>query len=426
MIIAEINTLGVGSTGKIMFDLAETARRHGHTVYTYSAKTFRRGIKNEYPDRLYHTYYGTETGNLIHKVLGGITGFNGYFSSFSTRRLIHQLEQQKIDILHLHNLHEFCINLPMLFRWIKKNNIRIVWTLHDCWTFTGHCPYFTMVSCDKWKTGCGRCPQKNIYPKSLIDTTSFMWKKKKQWFTGVKDLTIVTPSEWLAGLVKESFLAEYPVEVINNGIDLDIFKPMLSDFRKNHGIEESTSYGSTVAGQIDTRNMYGFMGAKYMVLGVSFGWGRRKGLDVFIELAKRLDPKEYQIVLIGTDDAVDQKLPDNILSVHRTNNQQELAAIYSAADVLVNPTREDNYPTVNMESIACGTPVITFRTGGSPEMVDDETGMVVNCEDIEALQKAIIKVCTDNPFSKTDCLGKSKTFDKHVKFQEYMNLYEGI
>ena len=236
MVIAEINTLPVGSTGKIMFDLAETARSHGHTVYTYSAKTFRRGLRNNYPDRPFHTYYGSEVGNFVHKAVGGVTGFNGYFSSWSTRRLIRQLEKQKIDILHLHNLHEFCINLPMLFGWIKKNNIRVIWTLHDCWTFTGHCPYFTMVGCDKWKTGCGGCPQKNIYPKSYLDTTSFMWKKKKEWFTGIKDLTIVTPSEWLAGLVKESFLSVYPVRVINNGIDLDIFKPTPSDFRKTHGI----------------------------------------------------------------------------------------------------------------------------------------------------------------------------------------------
>lgn len=236
MVIAEINTLAVGSTGKIMFDLAETARKHGHTVYTYSAKTFRRGIKNEYPERPYHTYYGTESSNLIHKVLGGITGFNGYFSSRSTRKLIKQLKQQKIEILHLHNLHEFCLNLPMLFNYIKQNDIRVIWTLHDCWSFTGHCPYFTMVNCDKWKSGCGGCPQKNIYPKSMLDTTSFMWKKKKSWFTGVKDLTIVTPSEWLASLVKESYLSEYPVKVINNGIDLNIFKPTPSDFRETHGI----------------------------------------------------------------------------------------------------------------------------------------------------------------------------------------------
>lgn len=401
MVIAEINTVAIGSTGKIMFDLAETAKRHGHTVYTYSAKTFRRGIKNDYPDRPYHTYYGSEYGNLVHKILGGITGFNGFFSVWSTRKLIRQLQRQKIDVLHLHNLHEFCLNLPLLFRYIKKEHVRVIWTLHDCWSFTGHCPYFTMVGCDKWKSGCGGCPQKNIYPRSCADTTKFMWKKKKEWFSGIEDLTIVTPSEWLAALVRESFLSEYPIKVINNGIDLSIFRPTQSDFRNRYRIK------------------------KHMVLGVAFGWGERKGLDVFIELATRLDPEEYRIVLIGTDEAVDRQLPKSIISIHRTNNQTELAEIYSAADVLVNPTREDNYPTVNMESVACGTPVITFNTGGSPEMLDDETGIVVECGNIDALNDAVVRICTEKPFSEKNCLKKAIDFDKQKKFWEYVDLYEG-
>ena len=172
------------------------------------------------------------------------------------------------------------------------------------------------------------------------------------------------------------------------------------------------------------RSIWLSMSAKYMVLGVSFGWGRRKGLDVFIDLVKRLDPEEYQIVLIGTDDSVDKLLPGSIISIHRTNNQEELAEIYSAADVFVNPTREEVLGMTNIEALACGTPVITFRTGGSPEVVDDKTGIVINCEDIDSLYNAIIKVCTEKPFMETDCLEKAKTFDKYMKFQEYVDLYE--
>lgn len=410
MVIAEINTLAVGSTGKIMFDLAETARNQGHKVYTYSARTFRRGKKNEYPDRPFHTYYETEGGNLVHKIAGGITGFNGFFSVWSTGKLIRQLERQNIDVLHLHNLHEFCLNLPMLFGYIKKKNIRVIWTLHDCWTFTGHCPYFDIVRCDKWKTGCGGCPQKNIYPRSLIDTTHFMWKMKKKWFTGVNDLTIVTPSEWLAGLVRDSYLSGYPIKVINNGIDLSIFKPTPSDIRDRLADHR--------------RNRQAVPRTAYIVLGVAFGWSERKGFDVFIKLTECLDPEQYIIVLIGTDDNVDRQLPDNVISIHRTNNQQELAEIYSAADVMVNPTREDNYPTVNMEAIACGTPVITFRTGGSPESVDEKTGAVVECEDIQSLWDMIVKVCTEKPFSRTQCVEKAQAFDKREKFREYLELYE--
>lgn len=402
MVIAEINTLSYGSTGKIMFGIAETARRHGHTVYTYSAKTFRRGLKNDYPDVAYHTYYGSEIGNLFHKIVGGITGFNGYFSTWATRKLIRKLEAQNVDILHLHNLHEFCINLPLLFGWIKKRNIKVIWTLHDCWSFTGHCPHFTLVGCDKWKSGCGGCPQKNIYPKSLIDTSSFMWKKKREWFTGVNDLTIVTPSEWLAGLVKESYISEYPVKVINNGIDLNIFSPVESNFRERYGIKSD----------------------EYVLLGVSFGWNEKKGLDVFQRLADELDDR-FRIVMVGTNDTTDQLLPLNVISIHRTNNQRELAEIYSAADLFVNPTREDTYPTVNMEAIACGIPVLTFSTGGSPEIIDEKTGSVVTCDDVDEMIRMILDIYDRKPFKKVDCIELAKIFDLNDKFFEYVQLYEG-
>ena len=228
-----------------------------------------------------------------------------------------------------------------------------------------------------------------------------MWKKKKEWFTGVKDLTIVTPSEWLADLVKKSFLSEYPIKVINNGIDLNIFKPTQSDFRDAHGIEG------------------------LMLLGVAFGWGKRKGLDIFVELSKRLG-NEYQIVMVGTDDVIDKQLSSSIISIHRTNNQQELAEIYSAADLMVNPTREDNYPTVNMESIACGTPVLTFETGGSPEIVDVNTGAVVPCDDVDKMIQEIERICKENPYSEEDCIRKAQVFDKWRKFQEYIELYESV
>ena len=214
-------------------------------------------------------------------------------------------------------------------------------------------------------------------------------------------MTIVTPSEWLASLVKESYLKDYPVKVINNGIDLNIFKPTESDFIKKYALEN-----------------------KYIVLGVAFGWGRRKGLDVFIELAKRLDEEKYKIVLAGTDDNVDKLLPDNIISIHRTQNQTELAEIYTAADVFANPTREENYPTVNMEALACGTPVVTFNTGGSPEMLDETCGAAVAKDDNDAMYNEIIRICEKKPYSMEACIKKAKGFDKNEKFGEYIRLYE--
>ena len=277
----------------------------------------------------------------------------------------------------------------------------MIWTLHDCWPFTGRCPYFTIKKCDKWKTGCGNCQYpKASYPQSIVDKTARMWKLKRKWFTGIEDMTIVTPSQWLADLVKKSYLKSYPIKVINNGIDLSIFKPSISDFRQEH-----------------------LIGDKYMLLGVANGWDLRKGLDVFLELSKRLDSTKYQIVLVGTNDNIDKDLPENIISIHRTQSQRELAEIYTAADLFVNPTREENYPTVNMESIACGTPVLTFRTGGSPEILDETCGAVVKSNDIDALESEIIKITKEKPFSKKECLKKAKMFDKNIKLQEYIDLF---
>ena len=303
-------------------------------------------------------------------------------------------------MIHLHNLHGWYINFPLLFKYIKKNNIRVIWTLHDCWTFTGHCPHFDMIGCEKWKTGCYQCPQIGEYPASYADISKWMYKHKKQWFTGVEDMTLVTPSEWLANLTRQSFLKDYPVKVINNGIDLSIFKPTESDFRKKYDLED-----------------------KFILLGVAFGWGKRKGLDVFIELSKRLDER-YQIVLVGTDENVDKQLPKNIISIYRTQNQTELAEIYTAADLFVNPTREENFPTVNIESLACGTPIVTFRTGGSPEIIDESCGVVVEKDDIDGMQKEIERIYEKRPFGQEDCVKRAQNFDMNDKFAEYVELYE--
>ena len=227
-----------------------------------------------------------------------------------------------------------------------------------------------------------------------------MYQRKKNALSGL-DLTIITPSRWLAEQVEQSFLREYPVKVIHNGIDLTVFKPVPSSFRKKYNISES----------------------KCILLGVAFDWGIRKGLDVFIELAKRLDSQKFQVVLVGTNDEIDRRLPGNILSIHRTNHQRELAEIYSAANLFVNPTREDNYPTVNMEAIACGTPVLTFRTGGSPEIPDEKTGSVVNYNDINAMEQEILRIWEYTPFSQCDCLTRAEAFDMNACFMDYLKMY---
>jgi glycosyltransferase involved in cell wall biosynthesis len=404
MRIAQINMTYKGSTGKIMLQIADVARNAGHEAHTYAPMVFSRVEKQQPLQAQNHFTWGTEFENALHYYAGVVLGQNGRFSHIGTRQLIKELRSFQPEVIHLHNLHGFCVNLPMLFRYIKKEKIKVIWTLHDCWTFTGHCPYFTMCECEKWKTGCYQCPQHHVYPKSYADDSRRMYRLKQKWFLGVENMTLVTPSEWLAGLVKQSFLKDYPVLVINNGIDLDIFKPTESDFRSRFGISDD----------------------KFVVLGVAFGWGKRKGLDVFIELAKRLDKQKYQIVLVGTDENTDKSLPGEIISIHRTHNQAELAGIYTAADVFTNPTREENYPTVNMEAIACGTPVITFKTGGSPEIIHRTTGSVVNYDDIDEMEREIVRICETKAYAEAMCIEKAKAFDARLCFEKYIKLYSSV
>ena len=399
MKILQINTVyGHGSTGKIAQGLHDIC------------------IKNKITCVTAYRYHETETTCFsdtcttsswldchVHNRLAKCTLLQGFFSRFKTFLFLRKVKNYAPDIIHLHNLHGNYINLPLLFKYIKKYNIPTVWTLHDCWAFTGQCPHFTLEKCEKWKSGCYHCQHKQALIPCL-DMTKVMWSFKKSAFTGIKDMSIVTPSKWLANLVKESYLKEYPLYVIHNGIDLDIFKPTQNNFRSKYNIGES----------------------KNILLGVAFGWGYRKGLDVFIELAKRLNNEQYQIVLVGTDDSVDTQLPNNIISIHRTNNQNELAEIYTSADLFVNPTREDNYPTVNMEAIACGTPVLTFKTGGSPEIVDESCGSVVDYDDVDSMENEIIRICTQKPYTLEACLNKALTFNITDKFKEYVNLYEQI
>ncbi len=398
MRILSLNYYNYGSTGNIMLQINKLAKAQGNTVVNCYPKRKQSLIK-DVDDKI---LIGSVPFRYLNELLGSYTGLNDCFSVFATVNFLRKVSKFKPDIIHFHNLHNCYINVFMLFRYIKKRNIKVVWTLHDCLPFTGHCPYFDIEGCDKWKTGCYSCPQYRGYPTSKVDTSKLMYGLKKKSFTGVNNLTIVTPSQWLAGLVKESYLNEYDVKVINNGINTDVFVHSPSDFKKVNGIDD-----------------------KFMVLGVASTWNKSKNIDVFINLARELGD-EYRIVLVGTNDELDATLPDNIISIHRTHNQSELAQIYTAADLFVNPTLEDNYPTVNMEALACGTPVLTYATGGSPEIIDESCGAVVKKNDYERLKAEIIRICTETPYSQEACLARARSFDMNDKFAEYIELYNEI
>lgn len=390
MKVVQINsTCGMGSTGKICVAVSELLNQNNvenYILYVSGESPYSQGIK-----------YASDKYIKLQALKSRILGNYGFNSFYTTKKLISKLEEIKPNVIHLHNLHSHNCNLQMLFSYLKEKKIKLFWTFHDCWAFTAYCPYFTMLKCDKWRTECQSCPQKKYY-SCFFDRSEFLFNKKRSLFSNL-DLTIVTPSQWLADLVKQSFLKVYPVSVINNGIDLSVFKPTESNFREKYNLQN-----------------------KKIVLGVAFDWGIRKGLDVFVKLANSL-PNDYSIVLVGTNDNVDKQLPQNIISIHRTQNQTELAEIYSAVDVFANPTREENYPTVNMEALACGTPVVTFRTGGSPEILDATCGSVVDCDDVDALKTEIRRICEKTVFTKENCLKRAKLFDMKNRFEEYVELY---
>ena len=398
MNIFEINSVPYGSTGRIMFQIADIVKTMGDVAYTSASFTKSRG--EHFPD----TYYriGGAVGKTEHIILAKLTGRHGCYSHLATYKLIQKIKQVNPDVIHLHNIHGWYLNWKMLFDFLKKDNIPVIWTLHDCWAFTGHCPHFMAIGCDKWKSGCYECDLYKSYPGCFFDDSRFQYRYKKECFTGVPNLTIVTPSQWLANLVKQSYLKDYDTVVINNGIDLTKFKPRASDFRAKYGLEN-----------------------KLLILGVAFDWTTKKGLDDFRRLAEDL-PEEYAIVLVGVSDIVASTLPERIISIACTQNQEELAEIYSAADIFVNPTWEDNFPTVNLEALACGTPVVTYKTGGSPESITEETGKVVPYKDYGALKNATIEMKSARESMSRACIERAKLFERKDIYCKYIELYKSI
>ena len=398
MKIVEINGGVFGSTGRIMFGIADALTQAGHEALCFSPVTTTN--RDREPD---HDYFriGSFRSRQINVLAERITGRQGQFAYFATAKMLKRIAEFSPDVIHLHTLHSGFIHLPLLFEYIKKNRTKTVWTLHDCWAFTGHCPHYVSVGCEKWKTECDGCPLYRDYPKTLFDTSKKMHRLKKKWFLGVEDMTLATPSEWLKRQAEASFLSAYPVKVVHNGVDLSQFRPVTTDIAQKISCD-----------------------GRHIVLGVAFGWGEKKGLDVFCSLAKRLD-ESYRIVLVGTDEAVESMLPDNVIPIRRTADIAELSEIYSAADVLVNPTREDTFPTVNIEALACGTPVLTFRTGGSPEIIDETCGAVVEKDDIEALVSEIERICTTSPYSADACMRRAMNFDRKKMLNRYVDLITG-
>ena len=387
MKILQINVVcGVKSTGRIATDIALLAREKGHDCKV----AYGRDIV---PDALqtFAKKIGGKFSVRAHALYARLFDASGLGSKTATRKLVKWIKEYNPDVIHLHNVHGYYLHLPTLFSYLKQAEKKVVWTLHDCWAFTGHCSHFDFCGCDKWKTGCFACPQKSEYPKALTDKSKRNYSWKKETFTGVKDMTLVTPSKWLANLVKESFLKEYPVQVIPNGIDLTKFRPMESDLRDRYALQ-----------------------AKKIVLGVASAWGEKKGLQDFYRLGQLLG-KEYQVVLVGLTEEQRKTAPKEVLALPSTNSIEDLAKWYTAADVFVNCTYEDTFSMVNMEAQACGTMAITYQTGGAVETVAEDC--IVRKGDVQAMTEKIQSLINSPVQMQETCK------DKNMYYERYLQVY---
>lgn len=409
MNILLINSVcGIRSTGRICGELAQLFEEHGHEC------RIAYGRMDEVPDAYlkYAVRIGSDMDVKLHGIQSMLLDHHGAGSAKATRRFLRWAEEYDPDMVWMHNIHGYYLNIKLLFEWLKSRpRMKVFWTLHDCWSFTGHCAHFDYVGCDRWKNGCHDCPQKKEYPKSLfLDRSKRNWEEKKALFTSLKSqvseglpdsrrreqLQLFTPSEWLAQVVRQSYMGVYPVQAMPNGIDVEVFHPVGSDLRDQYGLQE-----------------------KKIALGAATTWYERKGYGVFLELAKLLD-ESWRIVLIGVNEQQKKELPDNVLGIPRTNSTEELAKWYTAADVFLNPSFEETMGLTTVEALACGTPAIVFNRTALPEVLDDSCGIVL--EDCTA--ERIAKVIDQCAFDGEACIRRAQKYDKRKRYQMLLRFCE--
>lgn len=437
MRIAHINVVAGLSTGRIAVTLCRMAMAQGHRALLCHSRDFA-------PSDVPSYYIGTKTKagkagapmrvlgengvklrSAIHIAWARLADRAGFMSRIDTQRLVKQLEAFKPDMLHLHNLHGYYLHLPTLFNYIKRRNIPVVWTLHDCWAFTGHCAYYTMaqnapplpgdkrrsrpMGCERWLGGCGRCPLKRNYPASwLLDQSARNWREKRELFLGVKYMVLTAPSEWLADEARRSFLRDYPIYALPNGIDISVFKPC-----------ENQQYMLDVIVHSKLKEL----GGRHMILSVASVWEPRKGLDDLIELSEALG-KDYLVVAVGVDEYQMKALPsETMLGLGRAGNINDLCALYTAAELYVSASHEETMGMTLVEALACGTQVLCYNATAMPEIVTDAVGEVVPVGDIEALADAARRMCA-SPRDARDCRARAVEFDANRRFAAYMQLYE--
>ena len=390
-----------GSTGKIADGIGRLVLDAGWESYLAYGGSHR-------PSSSQLIQIGGKWNIYCHALQSRLLDNHGLASKSVTRRFINRLKQIQPDIVHLHNIHDYYVNYHILFNYLKETHVPVVWTLHDCWPFTGHCAHFDHLRCEKWKTGCNHCEGLSLYPQSwLIDRSRRNYDIKKKCFTSIiENLTLVPVSEWLASYTKKSYLNGANMTVIHNGIDLDVFSP-----QKNMGLREK--YG---------------LGNRIVILGVAAPWTPTKGLQDLLKLRDILPQDRYAIFVVGLSKKQLQEIPEGVTGIMRTDSPQELAQIYNMADVFFNPTYEDNYPTTNLEALACGTPVLVYDTGGCNEAVTEATGYVVKQGDLNNAAEIILQMKSNKTTEKMNACRQyaEKHFDEKQAFSKYIELYKQL
>lgn len=409
MKIAFINSVaGYGSTGKLVSMLAETEGVESRIYYgrkraAMDVFSSSKPKPIEKSDRYF--YFGSTLGFASHMISTFLYDKQGFCNTAETKRMVENLKEFQPDIVHLHNLHGYYLDVEPLFEYLKESGVKIIWTFHDCWPFTGHCAHYTSVYCDQWKERCTTCPALNHYPPTWNEkNVPVNYDKKKALFTSLekKNVTIVTPSVWLREEVKQSFLGQYQAIDIPNGIDQTIFTRRESTVREKYQI-----------------------GNRFLILAVAGQWYKEKGTEDIIAISKVMH-KDSVLVVVGANGNFKKQLQrDNVITIERTENAIELAVLYSAADVLINPTQEDTFPTVNIEAQACGCPVITYQVGGSPEIIGENTGIVVEADNRKEMMKAIGRIRTkETVFKPEDCMAHAARYTREEMLKQYRKLYD--
>ena len=392
------SALNYGAPGKIAEQIGILAQHNGWDVY------MAHGNKYQNKSALKTVQTVSSFQEHLHEIKSVLFDASGLGSTRETIRLVELLKEVQPDVIHLHNIHGYFLDYRVLFDYLRYSNIPIIWTLHDFWPVTGHCAHFINVPCYKWKTGCSNCPQPKSYPLSLVDESKRNWKLKKQYFSALPNITLVPVSHWVGSLVKDSFLGGYPINVIYNGVDTTIFKP----------------YETKLSAQYDLHG-------KFVLIGVASPWSERKGYKDYLELRKQLSD-DFAIIMVGLTDSQIKTLPKGIIGVEKTRDQISLAQYYSMADVVLNLSYQETFGMTTVEGMSCGTPSIVYNITASPELLDQETGMVVEPGDIMGVVTAIYAMRSKRKSFYSDACRRrvQELFDKDKCFLEYIRLYEKV